>query len=180
MVGDEIYTQLKSEGYNIKSVYTVQDNQLRVTASAMYVPKFMDILGFGTRSLSVAATAPFGGSMGGGSLDLALVLDVTDSMTENNKIGAMKIAVNDFFNDFRDADGDVRFAVVPFSQYVNVGTQYKNELWIDNSLDGTNFTPIEQTVYSGVCNGVNVEGSCTGYQDGAPYTYTCKVCAARS
>ncbi len=65
-------------------------------------------------------------------MDVALVLDTTFSMNENNKIGSLKTAANGLLNTFDDLDNDnLRVSVVPFSEYVNVGTSRRNAVWLD-------------------------------------------------
>jgi len=85
---------------------------------------------FNTTNLDVgvASTATFSDK----SMDVALVLDTTFSMNANNKIGSLKSATNGLLDTFDDLDNEnLRVSVVPFSEYVNVGTSRRNEPWLD-------------------------------------------------
>ena len=78
--------------------------------------------------VGVSSTATFSDK----ALDVALVLDTTFSMSENNKIGNLKTATNGLLDTFDDLNNEnLRVSVVPFSQYVNVGTSRRNETWLD-------------------------------------------------
>ncbi len=71
-----------------------------------------------------------------GVTEVALVLDTTGSMS-GHKLRelkrAAKLFINTIYNKVKDRpDKDnFRVAIVPFSQYVNVGTKYRNASWID-------------------------------------------------
>lgn len=72
------------------------------------------------------------------SMDVALVLDTTFSMSENNKIGGLKVAANNLLNTFDELDNEnLRVSVVPFAQYVNVGLSRRNANWLDVPADST-------------------------------------------
>ena len=66
------------------------------------------------------------------AMDVALVLDTTFSMSENNKIGGLKVAANNLLTTFDELDNEnLRVSVVPFAQYVNVGLARRNAKWLD-------------------------------------------------
>lgn len=65
-------------------------------------------------------------------IEVAMVLDNTFSMTKDNKIGALKSTSQDFVDTLTNGQiNDVKIAIVPFSQYVNVGEEHRNADWID-------------------------------------------------
>ena len=174
LIGDEVVETFRVDGLDVTTEYEFTDDSIIVRAYASYTPQIMNVFGFGNRTISAMAEAPRGG---GGSLDITLVLDVTDSMDFDGKLDAMKVAVNNFIDNFEVSDGDIRVSVVPFSQYVNVGTQYRNQTWIDNSEEGTTFPPVTDTDTDGsVCTGGIVEESCTRERDGVSYASTCNRC----
>jgi Flp pilus assembly protein TadG len=76
-------------------------------------------MGFNTRSTS---------TWGNVKMRVALVLDNTGSMSQNNKIGALKTAVAgtggliDQLSALSHASGDVYISVIPFAKDVNVGS----------------------------------------------------------
>jgi Flp pilus assembly protein TadG len=66
-------------------------------------------------------------------LEVALALDVTGSMGQNGKINTMKTAARDLVTTLFDAPGaDVKIGVVPFAQYVNIGTANGTKSWLSN------------------------------------------------
>ena len=86
-------------------------------------------LDVGVQSTAVYATK---------AMDVSLVLDTTYSMSANNKIGGMKSAANGLLDTFKDLDNEnLRVAVVPFAQYVNVGKSRRNAAWLDVPADST-------------------------------------------
>ena len=79
-------------------------------------------------------------------IQIALVLDVTASM-DGVKIASLKTAstemVNTLFDKMKKAN-QVKMAVVPFADYVNVGMSNRNQPWID--------VPNDSTTTQQVCN----------------------------
>jgi Flp pilus assembly protein TadG len=124
------------------------------------------------------------------TVELALVLDTTNSMTTDNKIGTLKVAANNLVDILmKDSSNQVSIAVVPFAQYVNVGTAYRNASWLtrsdDYSVTGApvcspqkttcaTYTPTQvcQTSVKSNCRDVTT----TTYNDGVPTTKTTQQC----
>jgi Flp pilus assembly protein TadG len=115
-------------------------------------------------ALEVSTTMPsswlsaqiLGGSSGSGSMsvtslafdksrpvELALVLDTTASMT-GTKITALKKAATDLVNAVMADDQETKIAVVPFGNYVNVGTSFRSASWL--------YIPPEDTSTQTVCS----------------------------
>jgi Flp pilus assembly protein TadG len=70
-------------------------------------------------------------------IEIAFVLDTTDSM-EGDRIDTLKSATNGVLDEFTKRTlkpGMIKFGVVPFSQYVNVGMGNRNQAWIDVPAD---------------------------------------------
>ena len=68
--------------------------------------------------------------------EVALVVDTTGSMNSGGKIEALRNAARDFVNIISETNdntgGDtINVSIVPYAQYVNVGTQYKGAAWMD-------------------------------------------------
>ena len=177
---DELFQSLRNQGLTVNSEYVFTDTAITVKAQTTYTPQIMSIFGFGKQNLSVSATVPLNG---GGGLDIALVLDVTDSMEENDKIGQMQIAVNGFLNNFQTSTGSnpslssaVRVSVVPFSQYVNVGIHNANAPWIDNSQEGTYFAAVTKDTIESTCSTGFYNNPCTRLVDGVTVDRMCRSC----
>jgi Flp pilus assembly protein TadG len=83
-------------------------------------------------------------SMSFQSLEVAMVLDNTGSMNENNKIGTLKIASKglvDILESEKQKFTDIKIGLVPFVQYVNVGKDNKNQPWVsDDNLSSSEWS----------------------------------------
>ncbi|MBA4131612.1 MAG: hypothetical protein C0519_09315 [Hyphomicrobium sp.] len=93
----------------------------------------MAIAGVSTVPVSVASEI----QMAGQNLEVALVLDVTDSMA-GPKIEALKQSATELVERAYENESSrdhVRIALVPFADYVNVGEINRNANWIDVPLD---------------------------------------------
>jgi len=80
-------------------------------------------------------------------LEVALVFDNTGSMGNQSRLSTLKVAARDFVNILfgpRATAETLKIAVVPFSQFVNVGANKATEDWIDksglNPYSSVNFT----------------------------------------
>ena len=67
----------------------------------------------------------------GNALEVALVLDNTGSMKKDDKETALRQAVQELVDSVMAGQADVKVAVVPFSQYVNVGVENRNAPWLE-------------------------------------------------
>jgi Flp pilus assembly protein TadG len=112
------------------------NNTVTVTGTANVNTTFLQFSGYNTLSAGVSSTA----TSAQNNLEVALVLDNTGSMNQmyGNQTGiaglqaAATALVNTLFAS--DPTGQyVKISVVPFTDTVNVGTQYANASWIDNS-----------------------------------------------
>ncbi|MGL4445411.1 MAG: pilus assembly protein TadG-related protein [Alsobacter sp.] len=70
------------------------------------------------------------------NVELALVLDTTGSMLASNKLQTLKTSANLLVDTLTaDASAKVKFAIVPFANYVNVGLANRNQAWLSNAND---------------------------------------------
>jgi Flp pilus assembly protein TadG len=133
---------------------TAGGSQLVISVSGSVDTSFMRIMGFSTLNVGSTSTVKWGNSR----LRVALVLDNTGSMADNNKIGALKTATNNLLTQLKNAattNGDVYVSIIPFVKDVNVDASNKGASWIDwtdwNANNGTckNYngwsTPTNQT-----------------------------------
>jgi Flp pilus assembly protein TadG len=79
----------------------------------------------------------------GNPLELSLVLDNTGSMA-GQKINDLKVAATDLVNTVMVKDADVKVAVVPFAQYVNVGLGNRSQPWMSVPPDSRTTTTTYQ------------------------------------
>lgn len=112
-----------------------------------------------------------------GSVEVALVLDNTASMLNNDKIGTLKTAAAALVTElFKSKDANVRIGLVPYAEYINIGMANRNAAYLsvpadyDNVVKGTCKTITEE---NGQCLARSPTTTCTGYRDGVPYTYSC-------
>ncbi len=111
------------------------DGSITGTASGTLKTTLMALAGKPTMNFDVTSQVMHGSD----ALELALVLDTTGSMKQNNKMVDLKKAATDLIKSLIKQGGDnVRIAVVPYANYVNVGTTYKGASWLDASaITGT-------------------------------------------
>lgn len=92
-----------------------------------------------------------------GKVEIALVLDNTGSMVQNNspKLKNLKAAATSLINQLESAasdPGQVKVGVVPFSMTVNVGPKYQTASWIDQAgkspISSEIFYPVPKTPVS--------------------------------
>lgn len=110
-------------------------------------------------------------------LELALALDNTYSMT-GSKLTSLKSAANNLVDTLMvDGRDNVKIAVTPFSQYVNVGLSRRYEPWIDVPEDSS------VTTTNNVCYNTYPDRTetncrtwtdvCSSTRDGVTTTWSC-------
>ncbi len=128
----------------------------------------------GINSMSVNATTRV--SMPAGPVELAMVLDTTGSMA-GAKIAALQTAATNLTNtlfSIPNAASNVKVAVVPFTDYVNIGLADRNATWLTGAQDYT--TPASgscTTEPNYVCTGgyTTVNTTCTNDGITLPCSY---------
>ncbi|MDX2308111.1 MAG: vWA domain-containing protein [Hyphomicrobium sp.] len=113
-----------------------------------------------------------------GALDIALVLDVTNSMS-GPKLAAMKTAAKHLVDRSFAESGDknkVRIAVVPFGDYVNVGVAHRNAPWLlvphDSAEEREACFETADVIGKSNCR----KATLTALNDGVPYAYQTEAC----
>ena len=117
-----------------------------------------------------------------GRVEVSLVLDNTWSMSETDakgisKIAALKAAANRLVDDLlTDESGLVKIALVPYADYVNVGTKNRKAPWIEVPDDYNK--PAKDKVCvtldtKQVCEKKAPKKTCTRVVDGVTETYQC-------
>jgi Flp pilus assembly protein TadG len=106
----------------------------RVTATADVPTTFGKLLGIA--NIPVKATAE--AVRGKNHVEIALVLDNTASM-EGGKLAALKSASTSLIDQIAAAStpGAVKYGLVPFSDYVNIGKKYRNAQWMSVPNDSS-------------------------------------------
>lgn len=157
-----------------------EDDQVDVALEGRLPTTFMALarhywLEIGANSLAVRAVT--------GSVELALVLDNTWSMSEKDgsgtsKIDTLKKAAGTLVTELTsNKKADVRIGLVPYADYVNVGTKYRNESWLsipaDYDVQPNPRTCEMKDVTTTPCVEYAAKYSCTTYVDGVPQNSTC-------
>jgi Flp pilus assembly protein TadG len=153
-----------------------------VALSGRIPTMFMSIATISTLDIATSALAVRGVT---GSVEVALVLDNTWSMSAEDasgvkKIDALKSAAGSLVSTLhKDEDASVRIAVVPYADYVNVGVSHRYDGWVSVGADySTTSEPaadcgIEQTREVRYCKVTPPKTTCTRTNDGVTETYTC-------
>ncbi len=116
-------------------VVTLDNGNLKISLNTNMSTSMMRIVG--QNSIKVSATSIV--SREYGDMDVALVLDNTGSMG-GRKLSTLKKASKELVNTLRDSkgrDSEIRFGLVPFADYVNIGMKNRNASWADIDPDST-------------------------------------------
>jgi Mg-chelatase subunit ChlD len=155
-------------------ISNLPNNELEGLATTKLPMTFARILGWKTVDISVKASVVYGQS----SVELALVLDTTGSMT-GQPLSDLQSATKTLLDNAYAPPGateKVKVAVVPFAQYVNVGVGNRNKPWM--SVPANSTTTSNQCTTTSPIIGVSncTTKTATGYNDGVAYTYTYQDC----
>ena len=153
--------------------FSVGDGAVKLKLRVETSTTFSKVLGFHNFDLNVYAQANYGVD----SIEIALALDNTFSM-EGAKIDALKSAAHTLVTtvtSIPDATSKVKIGLVPFGQYVNIGTVYRGSDWLavdDDSSTTTNVCSTQYDVSTSNCHDVTE----IYLRDGVPQSYTHSVC----
>lgn len=145
---------------------------VRVDATADVPTSFGRLLGINKMPVSVKAEAINAKT----NFEIALVLDNTYSMS-GSKLSDLQSAVKTLVTnvDTASAPGTVKYALVPFSNYVNVGVANRSATWMSVPQDyneSGNYC-YTTTDWPG-CPATTTTGTC--YNDGVPYSCSYSSC----
>jgi hypothetical protein len=136
---------------------------------------FAGILGRGDLPVWAEATAVSGA---GESVELALVVDNTWSMSADagggvTRIAALREAAHELVGSIMVDSEQVRVSLIPYADYVNVGTANRSESWMNVPADYSVTSPRTCTTLTtrNVCTG-GVRGTRTVLVDGVPTQQT--------
>jgi Flp pilus assembly protein TadG len=179
------YVQANHDGkvvgsLRVTSVEITENDEVIVNTETELPATFMAIAGFDQLTISTSSTAVRGYP---GSVELAMVLDNTWSMSDVDskgvkKIDALKSAARLLVDELtKIKEADVRMGLVPYADYVNVGTGNRSQPWIDVPADYSVTTPktCETKTTKQQCTSTQVgpKKTCTRTVDGVAETYDC-------
>lgn len=154
--------EVRREG---EAVTVIAENNIDTYFSRVYGKESLDI---GAQSTAIFAQK---------AMDVAMVLDTTYSMN-GSKLSSLKNAATSFVETIEDQKNDnVRLSVIPFAQYVNVGTSRRNAVWLDVPADKTVTGKQECSMRRDVESQSNcrtIKKTCTN--DGVRYDCSYKKC----
>ena len=160
-------------GQNIQiTKFDFQESSGTVTieSSGVLDTSLMSIIGITTMGFSSRAAALKEVT---GTVEMALVLDNTWSMSDSaggggSKITVLKSAAKNLINTILAQGGtNVKIGIVPFADYVNVGVGNRNQAWMSVPADYSTTTTTPAVPYS--CKTISTKQVCT---KGAPKTCT--------
>ena len=159
---------------NLNFDFDPATDSFTVTINASIDHVFMPIVGNDASSLVITSEAKVAAPR---NLEIALVLDNTYSMT-GSKLSTLKTAAGDLVDEIMVDDADnVEIAVIPFSQYVNIGLSRRDASWLEVDDDSSTTTNQCFNTYPD-----RTESNCTtttttcggGTRDGVPQPeYSC-------
>jgi Mg-chelatase subunit ChlD len=151
------YDSNKSE-FTVEIVGEVQTSLMAVAGYSS-----MDIEG---KSVAIRPGVP--------PIEMVLSLDTTGSMA-GTKMTALKTAATKMVTAVLK-NNKAKVGIVPFATYVNVGTSRRNNEYFNVPADYLGTRKDCKTTYPNKtgCSIVSTNTSCTGSNDGVPYTYACK------
>ena len=120
---------------NVSIAFDTTTNIMTLTSESTSKPMLMNYFGNQDTKVKVLSKAKLGVS---GILEFSLALDTTWSMNDDGKMAGLKVAAKDFVKllfDKKDQGADVKGAIVPFANYVNVGVSRRNESWMNVPAD---------------------------------------------
>ncbi len=151
-----------------------EDGEMKAAISTKVETNFLKLVGFDEFDVHVEAASKVGGS----AIEVALVLDNTGSMA-GSKIEDLKGAARDLLDilmpeDADNSSGNVKFSIVPFADYVNIGVDNRYEPGLDipeaysvMSVPAGEHCWNEYPDSTRECENNPVPGTC--YNDGVPY-----------
>lgn len=173
----DVIEQGSNNTWKMDAVITIDSNEIYAEGTTVYDPMIMGIMNQGKINVRVNSAAPVATEV---PLNIAMVLDTTGSMAGSNMTDLKDAA--EVLVDFVEAQKhpQSRIAVVPFSNYVNIGMSRRNEAWMDVPADATTGpAPAcypEETVTGSGCTTTTE----TRYSDGVSYTATMTTCSSNT
>lgn len=128
---DALFTRPEAKNVTVSATYsTTGGSKVKVDGAALVPTTFLGVIGYQDINVNGSSTTAWGSTR----LRVALALDNTGSMADDNKMTALKSATKSLLAQLKAAasnDGDVYVSIIPFAQDVNVGRSNYAANWID-------------------------------------------------
>ena len=168
---------IEANGFDLSGidpVLTLNTDTVELRAELDYKPFFAGILGVNTVRLTAEAES---GLAGKELINIALVLDNTDSMGVNGKLDALKSGAIELVEAIEESGSGSKIGIVPFSRYVRVPDSAASESWLEVPAEyDTPRTSDEANYSGGTCHDVTK----TRNRDGVEETYTSQECTGQT
>ncbi|MDR3508323.1 MAG: pilus assembly protein TadG-related protein [Caulobacteraceae bacterium] len=130
-----VNAELAGKGYGTIAVsVTSSAGKLTVNGSTTIPTTLTAMAGINSLPVNATATVAYGLS----HVELALVLDNTGSMAQNNKLPTLVSSATSLVNTLSASAGSdptaLKISVVPFSMTVNVGSAYQTATWMSGVM----------------------------------------------
>jgi Flp pilus assembly protein TadG len=125
-----LFTNAQAQNVSVTTNYTsTAGSKVVLSGSATLPTNFLGLLGYSQLTINASATATWGNTR----LRVALVLDNTGSMAQDDKMTALKTAAHGLLSQLQAAatnPEDVYVSVVPFNKDVNIGSSNYAASWV--------------------------------------------------
>ncbi len=125
-----LYSRPEAQNVAVSAQYSsTSGSKLVLNGSATIPTAFLHILGFDQIAISATSTSTWGNTR----LRVALVLDNTGSMAQDNKMTALKNASQNLLSQLQSAAttaDDVYVSIVPFNKDINFGASNYQQSWL--------------------------------------------------
>lgn len=111
------------------------DDHLELSVDGDVEPGIMASLGVNAQR-RISAESTINAATSTGPIEVALVLDTTDSMSGVDRIDVLKTIATDFVTTLVDPTSDKRkVAIVPFNEHIRIDTSLASETWLQVEAD---------------------------------------------
>jgi Flp pilus assembly protein TadG len=114
----------------VKATYaSTGGSKIILNGTAEIPTQFMGLVGYNSVKIAASATAVWGNNR----LRVAMVLDNTGSMAQDDKMTALKTAAQNLLTQLKSAAStpeDVYVSIIPFNKDVNVGSSNSGATWV--------------------------------------------------
>lgn len=125
----EAFPELKKSDFHV--AYDTKTGSFNLNFKGAMKTSLLGVVGVRSLDINTSSSVKYGKPP---YMEVALVLDNTGSMNNDGKIAAAKSAAADLTKSVLAIDGTTsKVALVPFSQYVNVGSTGKGHFWMKDS-----------------------------------------------
>lgn len=125
----EAFPELKKSDFHV--AYDTKTGSFNLNFKGAMKTSLLSVVGVRSLDINTSSSVKYGKPP---YMEVALVLDNTGSMNNDGKIAAAKSAAADLTKSILAIEGTTsKVALVPFSQYVNVGSTGKGRFWMKDS-----------------------------------------------